>query len=145
MPRHSEKSHKRQAVRDYLESAIFKTPEEHPINVKKVAEDVGLSRTSIYKYGFDVEIQSAVIEQRKNARKSGKFIEKQVYQDIIGDLRRDLEKERQIVKSLQTEIMLIEANSCRLGIDPEELRVAITKPDRSVSRAGSNKKRSLHR
>ena len=145
MPRHSQKSEVRQAVRDYLALAVLKTPDEHPINIKKVAVDLGCSRTTIYKFGLDAEIKEAEIEQRKNARRSGKLIEKQVYQDIIGDLRRELEKERQIVKCLQTEIILIEANSSRLGIDPEELRVAIIKPDRSVSRAGNNKKPSLLR
>jgi len=121
MPRNSEKFKVRQAVRDYLALAVLKTPKEHPINVKKVAEDVGFSRTTIYKFGLNVEIQGAETEQRKNARRSGKLIEKQVYQDIIGDLRRELEKEKLVVKSLQAEIMLIEANSSRLGIDPEEL------------------------
>ena len=141
MSRQSQKSEVRRAVRDYLGLAVLKTPDEHPINIKKVAEDLSWSRTTIYKFGLDTEIKTAVIEQRKNARRSGKLIEKQVYQDIIGDLRRELERERLVVKSLQAEIMLIEANSSRLGIDPEELRVSITKPDRSVSRAGSNKKR----
>ncbi len=145
MSRHSQISEIRQAVRDYLASAVLKTPEDHPINVERVAADLKWSRTTVYKYNLDAEIKAAQTEQRKNAIRSGKLIEKQVYQDIIGDLRRDLEKEKSTVRNLQIEIMLIEANSCRLGIDPEELRVQITKPDRSVSKAGSNKRSSKRR
>ncbi len=45
---------------------------------------------------------------------------------------------------MTVEIMLIEANSVRLRIDPAELRKDSPKLDRIVSKAGSVKKFSEH-
>ncbi len=139
MPRPAIKVLTRQRVRDYLALAVMKTPDEFTITIKGIAKDLAVSRNTLYKYGLDTEIRDSLKTQRDNARKSGRLIEKQTYLDIIDDLKETLADEKAKVASLQLEIILIEANSVRLGFDPEELRKEIPKPDRSISRAGNVK------
>ncbi|MGI8467810.1 MAG: hypothetical protein ACR2N3_05090 [Pyrinomonadaceae bacterium] len=119
-----------------MEIAVLKHPDELAINVQGVAADLKCSRTVLYNYGFASKIKTAAQEQIKNARKSGRLIEKDAFKSVISDYRDDLKKERIKVENLQSRILLMEANCYRLGIDPEELTKEPIKPDRTVSKAG---------
>lgn len=140
MPRKSQLTEIRKLIQDYLEIAVTHSPTEHTINIERVAHDLKMSRTTIYKYKLDIDIKNAIKEQVKNAKKSGKIVEKEAYKGIISDLRKELEEERERNKKLISQILIMEANAARLGIDPEEYYKELSKPDRSISKAGNVKK-----
>jgi hypothetical protein len=124
------------AVQDYLENAGNQTPDEAIINVKSVAAVLGVSRTSLYKYGLDSAIKAAAKRQRERMGLNESAAKRRRASDIALKLRADLHLAEERNKGLVAQICLIEANAARLGIDPEELYQPLAKPVRSVSHAG---------
>lgn len=141
MPRPSSRDETRKKVRNYLAIAEGNLPNESPLNIQSVALALGISRTTIYKYGLDEEINTAAKRQQENAKITGKAEERRAYADRLRDLAEQLQKEREKNLKLVARFALVEANAARLGINPEDLFVPIAKPDRSVSRAGSGKRK----
>jgi hypothetical protein len=137
MPRRSQREIVRQKVRDYLAIAEAHSADKDPLDVRSVACRLNISPTTIYKYQLNREINAAQRRQRDNSRLTGKLIERQAFADRIRDLSEEVEKEREKNKHLIARIAIIEANAARLGIDPEELYKAISKPIRTISRAGN--------
>lgn len=121
------------AVRAYLATGESQPPEQCQLDVTHVAAAVGVSRTSIYKYGLVEEIQAAA--QRQRARAAGNGARDQG-QETIQKLRGELKQGEERNRLLLAQLNLIEANAARLGIDPEELYRPLVKPIRSVSRHG---------
>jgi hypothetical protein len=148
MPRVSVRDHLHQRLSDHLAIAEAHPPGEMPLDVRSVAAALQVSPTTLYKYGFNDEINAAERRQRENACLSGPEIEKRFFEGQLDQLKAELEKERERNRQLVGRIAIIEANAGRLGIDPEELYRAVLKPVRSMSRAGSNmsgaRKRSPH-
>jgi len=138
MPRVSVRDQLRQRLREYLAVAEAHTPDETALDVRGVAAALGVSPTTLYKYGFNNDVNSAEQRQRENALLSGPAIEKRFFEGQLDQLKTELEKEQERNRQLVGRIAIIEANAGRLGIDPEELYRAILKPVRSMSRAGSN-------
>jgi hypothetical protein len=139
MPRVSVRDQLRQRLRDYLAVAEAHPPSEMALDVRSVATGLRISPTTLYKYGFNDDINAAEQRQQENASLSGAEIEKRFFEGQAEQLRTELEMERERNRQLVGRIAVIEANAGRLGIDPEELYRAILKPVRSMSRAGSNK------
>ncbi len=138
MPRVSVRDQLQQRLRDYLAIAEGHAPDETALDVRSVAAALGVSPTTLYKYGFNNDVNSAQQRQRENGQLSGAAIEQRFFEDQLAQLKAELEREQERNKQLVGRIAIIEANAGRLGIDPEELYRAILKPVRSMSRAGSN-------
>lgn len=138
MPRVSVRDQLRQRLREHLAIAEAHTPAETALDVRSVAAALGVSPTTLYKYGFNGDINAAEQHQRENALLSGPAIEKRFFEGQLEQLKTELEKERERNRQLVGRIAIIETNAGRLGIDPEELYRAVLKPVRSMSRAGSN-------
>ena len=127
-----------QRLRDYLAIAEGHASDETALDVRSVAAALGVSPTTLYKYGFNNDVNNAEQRQRENGLLSGAAIEQRFFEDQLVQLKAELEREQVRNKQLVGRIAIIEANAGRLGIDPEELYRAILKPVRSMSRAGSN-------
>ncbi len=139
MPRVSVRDQLQQRLRDYLAVAEAHTPDETALDVRSVAAALGVSPTTLYKYGFNNDVNAAEQRQMENAQLSGPAIEKRYFEGQLDQLKTELDKEQERSRQLVGRIAIIEANAGRLGIDPEELYRAILKPVRSMSRAGSNR------
>ena len=124
------------AVRAYLATGESKPPEQCQLDVAHVAAAIGVSRTSIYKYGLVEEIRAAAQRQQESigllAGNSAYDKQRETIQKLRGELKQVEERNRLLLAQLN----LIEANAARLGIDPEELYRRLVKPIRSVSRHG---------
>ena len=119
------------AVRAYLAAGESKPPEQCQLDVTHVAAAIGVSRTSIYKYGLVEEIRAAALRQQESIVGNSAYDKRrETIQKLRGDLKQVEERNRLLLAQLN----LIEANAARLGIDPEELYRRLVKPIRSVSR-----------
>ncbi|MGB6940951.1 MAG: hypothetical protein WBE37_00975, partial [Bryobacteraceae bacterium] len=98
-----------------------------------------ISPTTLYKYGFNREVNAAEQRQRENTFIVGAAIEQDYFKGQIRSLTEELEKERVRSKELVGWIAIMEANAARLGFDPEEMHKPILKPVRTMSRAGANR------
>jgi hypothetical protein len=125
-------------LRDHLALTEAHTAEECPLDVRSVAAALGVSPTTLYKYGFNREINASEQRQRECGHVSGREIERRSIDDQVHGLSQELEKERERNKALVARIAIMEANAARLGFDPEEMYKPISKPVRTTSRAGSN-------
>jgi hypothetical protein len=121
---------------DHLAIAETHAPEECTLDVRSVAAALRVSPTTLYKYGFNREINAAEQRQQENSVIAGAAIEQDYFKNQLRALTEELEKERERSKNLVGRIAIMEANSARLGIDPEELHQPILKPVRTMSRAG---------
>jgi hypothetical protein len=121
---------------DHLAIAETHAPQESALDVRSVAACLRVSPTTLYKYGFNREINAAALRQRENASSAGTAIEQDYFKNQIRALTEELEKERERSKHLVGRIAIMEANAARLGIDPEEMHQPILKPVRTMSRAG---------
>jgi hypothetical protein len=130
------------AVRAFLETAERCPADEVAIDVKSVATAIGVSRTSLYKYGLAVEIQAAAERQRNRIGLSGAALKQHRLEDTVRRLRQELEQAEARNKGLLAQMNIIEANAARLDVDPEELYRPLAKPVRSVSHAGRGRRRS---
>jgi hypothetical protein len=137
MPRSSVREDLLRRLREHLAVAETHAPEESPLDVRGVAAALGVSPTTLYKYGFNREINAAEQRQRTNGHVSGREIERRSFHDQVHGLSQELEKERERNKALVARIAIMEANAARLGFDPEEMYKPILKPVRTVSRAGA--------
>jgi hypothetical protein len=122
---------------EHLAIAETHPPEECPLDVRSIAAVLGVSPTTLYKYGLNREINAAAQRQRENMGGSGAATEQRFYTDRIRDLTEELKKERERNQGLVARIAIMEANAGRLGFDPEEMYKPIFKPIRTISRAGS--------
>jgi len=139
MPRSSVREDLQRRLRDHLAVAQTHLPEEYPLDVRGVAAALSISPTTLYKYGFNREINAAEQRQRESGIASGTVIENQYYHDQVRALTQEIEKERERSKGLVGRIAIMEANAARLGFDPEEMHKPILKPVRTTSRAGTGK------
>jgi hypothetical protein len=137
MPRSSVREDLLRRLREHLAVAEAHAPEESPLDVRGVAAALGVSPTTLYKYGFNREINAAEQRQRQGGHLSGEEIERRSFHDQVHGLSQELEKERERNKALVARIAIMEANAARLGFDPEEMYKPILKPVRTVSRAGT--------
>jgi hypothetical protein len=69
----------KRTLRDHLALAETHPPEECPLDVRSVAAALRISRTTLYKYGLNREINEAEQRQRENMWLSGAAIEQQFY------------------------------------------------------------------
>jgi hypothetical protein len=145
LPRSSMREDLHRRLRDHLAVSETHPPEERPLDVRGVAVALGVSPTTLYKYGFNREINAAEQRQRENGVLSGVAIERRYYGDQVRSVTEQLEKERERNKGLVGRIAIMEANAARLGFDPEEMHRTILKPVRTTSRAGAGKPRPHHR
>ena len=148
MSRPSVRDELKRRLMEHLAIAETHTPEECALDVRSVAAVLRVSPTTLYKYGFNREINAAEQRQREDGAISGAVIEQRYFSDQVRALTEQLEKERQRNKGLVGRISIMEANAARLGFDPEEMHKAILKPVRTMSRAGGRgsggfRKRSL--
>lgn len=137
MPRTSVREDLSRRLREHLAVAEAHPAEACPLDVRSVAAALGVSPTTLYKYGFNREINAAEQRQRENGHVSGTEIERRSFHDQVHGLSHELEKERERNKALVARIAVMEANAARLGFDPEEMYKPILKPVRTVSRAGT--------
>lgn len=126
-------------MREHLAIAETHPPEEAPLDVRNVASVLRVSPTTLYKYGFNREIKAAEQRQQENIFFASAAIEQDYFKGQIRQLREELEQERQRNRALVGQVAIMEANAARLGFDPEELRKALLKPIRTITRAGGSK------
>ena len=136
MSRKSVREELKRRLLDHLAIAEAHASEECTLDVRSVAAALRVSPTTLYKYGFNREINAAEQRQRENSVIAGGAIEQDYFKNQILALAEELEKERERSKSLVGRIAIMEANAARLGIDPEEMHMPILKPVRTMSRAG---------
>lgn len=136
MGRKSQEAALNHSVQAYLEAAR-RNPAVYRLDVKSVAAALGVSRTSLYKYGLDKlihETQQQLVEagEERSYRMS----------DLMAELRQQLKLAEECNKALLAQLNVIEGNAARLGIDPEELYRPLPKPMRAVARLGRSGDRS---
>lgn len=136
MPRKPEENRIVRAVHKYLALAENGPSSEYPLDVRSVARQIETSPTTLYKYGLQELIKEASNRQKANSVASATELERRAYEERLHAVSKELEEERERNRGLVAHIALLEANAVRLGIDPEDLRQPIAKPDRRVSRAG---------
>jgi hypothetical protein len=124
------------AVHAYLATGENLPPEQCQLDVTHVAAVIGVSRTSIYKYGLVAEIRAAAQRQQERAGLSAGTGSRYRWREKIQKMREELEQAGKRNRLLLAQLNLIEANAARLGIDPEELYQPLVKPIRSMSRHG---------
>lgn len=136
MGRKSQEAALTRSVESYLEAAQS-NPAAYRLDVKSVAAALGVSRTSLYKYGLDKLIH----ETRQQLVEAG---EAQPYRmsDLLSELRRQLKLAEERNKALLAQLNMIEGNAARLGIAPEELYRPLPKPMRAVVQVGRSGDRS---
>lgn len=136
MGRKSQEATLTSSVKAYLEAAR-RNPAAYRLDVKSVAAALGVSRSSLYKYGLD----SMIHEAQQRQVEAG---EKQSYRmsDLLSELRGQLKLAEERNKALLTQLNTVEGNAARLGIDPEELYRALPKPMRAVAQVGRSRDRS---
>ena len=71
MPRVSVRDQLQQRLRDYLAIAEAHAPDETALDVRSVAAALGVSPTTLYKYGFNNDVNAA--EQRQRERLVGRI------------------------------------------------------------------------
>lgn len=135
MGRKSQEAEMTAAVKEYLEAAQREQTDVCQLDVKSVAAALGISRTSIYKYGLDKPIREAQQQQVAEGSEKPRRLS-----HMLADLRQELKQTEIRNKALLTRLNLVEANAARLGIDPEELYQPLVKPVRVLSHAGRSKK-----
>ncbi len=136
MSRQSVREELKRLLMEHLAVAETHPPEECTLDVRSVAAFLRVSPTTLYKYGFNREVNAAEQRQRENAFIAGAAIEQDYFKGQIRALTEELEKERVRSKGLVGRIAIMEANAARLGFDPEEMHKPIMKPARTMSRAG---------
>jgi hypothetical protein len=139
MSRPSVRDELKRRLMEHLAVAETHPPEECTLDVRSVAAFLRVSPTTLYKYGFNREVNAAEQRQRENAFIAGAAIEQDYFKGQIRALTEELEKERVRSKGLVGRIAIMEANAARLGFDPEEMHKPILKPVRTTSRAGAGK------
>jgi hypothetical protein len=124
------------SVESYLEAACH-NPAAYRLDVKSVAAALGVSRTSLYKYGLDRLIH----DTRQQLVEDG---EERSYRmsDLLAERRRELKLAEERNKALLAQLNVIEGNAARLGVDPEELYRSLPKPMRAVAHVGRSSDRS---
>lgn len=137
MPRSSVREDLLRRLREHLAVAEAHPAEECSLDVRGVAAALGVSPTTLYKYGFNREINAAEQRQREGSHIPVREIERRSFHDQVHGLSQELENERERNKTLVAHIAIMEANAARLGFDPEEMYKPILKPARTVSRAGT--------
>ncbi len=145
MPRSSVREDLLRRLREHLAVAEAHAAEECQLDVRSVAAALGVSPTTLYKYGFNREINAAERRQRECSHVSGREIEKRSFHDQVHGLSQELEKEHERNKALVARIAIMEANAARLGFDPEEMYKPILKPVRTTSRAGQRGGNGFHK
>lgn len=118
-------------VQAYLEAAKHET-DTNQLDVKRVAAVLGVSRTSLYKYGLDKVIHEARKEQLESSKQTNGGKPHRLG-DMLVQLRQELKEGEARNRALLARLNLVEANAARLGIDPEELYQPLFKPVRAVS------------
>jgi hypothetical protein len=139
MSRQSVREELKRLLMEHLAVAETHPPEECTLDVRSVAAFLRVSPTTLYKYGFNREVNAAEQRQRENTFIVGAAIEQDYFKGQIRSLTEELEKERVRSKELVGWIAIMEANAARLGFDPEEMHKPILKPVRTMSRAGANR------
>jgi hypothetical protein len=139
MSRPSVREELKRRLMEHLAIAETHPPEERALDVRTVAAVLRVSPTTVYKYGFNREINAAEQRQRENAFIAGAAVEQDYFKGEIRRLTEELEKERERGKGLVGRIAIMEANAARLGFDPEEMHKPILKPIRTMSRAGQGR------
>jgi hypothetical protein len=136
MSRKSVREELRRRLLDHLAIAETHAPQECVLDVRGVAAALHVNPTTLYKHGFNRDINAAERDSGKNAWGTGAAIEEDYFKNQIRALTDELEKERERSKNLVGRIAIMEANAARLGIDPEEMHQPILKPVRTMLRAG---------
>lgn len=140
MSRPSVREELRRRLIDHLAIAEAYPAEERALDVRSVAAALRISPTTLYKYGFNREINAAEQRQRENAFIAGAAFEQDYFKGEIRRLTEEIEKDRERSKGLVGRIAIMEANAARLGFDPEEIHKPILKPVRTMSRAGASRR-----
>jgi hypothetical protein len=110
MPRSSVREDLLRRIRDPLAVAEAHAPEECPLEVRSVAAALSVSPATLYKYGFNREINAAEQRQRENGHVWGWEIERRSFHDQVHGLLQDLEQKRERNKALVARIAIMEAN-----------------------------------
>jgi hypothetical protein len=114
-------------VEDYIEVALRSDESKYSLNVASVAEYIGCSRTTIYKYDLDELIHSAY-----TSRKQLTATDTQQKEDKLKRLRVELAAIEERNKNLIALVCVMEGNAARLGINPEDLHRPLVKPFRKT-------------
>jgi hypothetical protein len=138
MGRKSKQAQVTDEVHTYLRQGEWLAPDQCILDVKHVAQAIGVSRTSLYKYGLADDIRAAAKRQQERANLNPAEARRSRWRDLIQQLRVELSIAEERNKSLLKCLQLVEDNAARLGIDPEELFVPLPKPDRSLPITGHN-------
>ena len=140
MGRKSKKVAVTDEIRDYLQRGEQLPPDQCILDVKHVAQVIGVSRTSLYKYGLVEEIRAAAKRQQADSNLPPSDSGRTAWRTVIERLRTALSHAEQRNKALLVRLQFVEANAARLGIDPEQLYKPLPKPDRSVAKTGHKAK-----
>jgi uncharacterized protein YqfA (UPF0365 family) len=139
MARPTKKTEVLRAVRAYLRSAEARPATEAPITYIAVAEEIGADWRTVKKWA-EPDIESAKKRQRR-ASLSATRQEEEAYADRLRAKDDEIKRLKGENRALLARIILMEGNAQRLGIDPDEYYRPLTKPNRTVSRAGSGGRR----
>ncbi len=97
------------AVKAYIENAEEKSPDESPLDVKRVAAELRLSRTTLYNYGLDKLIAEGAERQRARADQVKGGDKRSAERAMIQRLRAELAQAVEQNKQLMARLCLVEA------------------------------------
>jgi hypothetical protein len=126
----------RRAVQDYLVVAEKLSPEESPLNTISVARRLGIDRKTLKKYGLDLVIAKAAERQARNGKGSPRELERRSHADMLRGRDQEIDLMRKRCEALIAKVCLAEGNAQRLGIDPDELWLALPVPPRTLPHTG---------
>jgi predicted RNase H-like nuclease (RuvC/YqgF family) len=138
MSRQSKQEELTAALHSYLSIAEVHTPEEYPLDCRSVARALGVSPTTLYKYQLQKHISAAEQRQHERDKQTSKTPRCTISKERLQRLEETAKQAEERNKHLVARLALVEANSARLGIDPEELYRPVMKPIRTVSHAGKS-------
>lgn len=139
MSRPPEEERVRTAVAEDLAEARGSDAGALPITVKAVAKRLGISRTTLYKYGLQQVIERAARDREASATDTPAAAERRAYSARLMALQEQCRLLQEQNRGLVAQIQIIEGNMGRLGLDPEELYRPLVKPLRHRSRAGGGR------
>jgi hypothetical protein len=111
-----------------------------PITYSALAQEAGIDWRTIKRWAEKEITRAQAVQARQG--KSARRQEEEIYAERLDEKDQEVQEWRQKYNKLLAQVMLMEGNARRVGLDPDELYKPLVPPDRSVSRAGRKRKRA---
>jgi hypothetical protein len=129
-----------QKAHDILLKWTKLSPETHPINLARLAQELVVSRQALYDNGLDKELGRYEKLQSKNFSRNQSTPNRKSSDQQIADLKEQVTDLQQKLDGWIERWAAVEYNARMLGIDPNEIFAPLPPPGRGPGRIHSQKK-----